>query len=318
MSFDHLLANVLLDDYFELDLPEIAAAFSVKYPEFGVIRHTSGMFDIATLSEVTVAASLEIERRRGAPTQPAMPDPIAEAIEIEGCPFYVRMAPYPFTFDLTDETPHPARDWDPSEALSRCRAFISIAPREMAQDVEGRKAQAIALQAIASFIAEGTEALSIFWKTGQVFQRPEHFALCAADAAKGTMPTPAWVNYYPLRADRSLNNHGEGLFAALTLGLTAFYGREVEIAVRRTLLAEPVNMAIVLSNFILNHDPQLGDGHTLGKEDGGDFHRIRLLDQFYREEFPCWLMIAPDSLIDGTTLKPKKKPGVVARLFGRK
>lgn len=304
IDLEALRAHLLLPTARRIDYAAVGLAMSARFPRLGEVKYLGDdAVDYNAASErlASLAAAASSGRAGAAGADPLR----SHAFDVNGAIFTVTEIAHPLAYNIDEEGLHPFRSFDPRETLATHRAQLVIQAPAAVDDVEWTKAQAAVVTFFAAVLGEMAEAEAIFWRSSQCFAEAAHLPEFADHAYQGRSPVLLWVQFYPIYIE-DIEIDEKRLWGIATLGMAPFIGKEVESAPEPQ---EPFDALVKVGpvcEYMLNQGVVIRDGETLSRADGADFHYIREVDQFFRPNTPCFLLIAPDSIIDPVTMLPKE------------
>lgn len=135
---------------------------------------------------------------------------------------------------------------------------------------------------VAAAVAALTSALGVYWSAARAVRATKDFIRAAEGLALHQIPTDTWVRLDILQGSANL---AEGLFAAITVGLQPFVGREIEFAPERMPPRTIAQRIVGTAQYLIANGMLLNDGDTLGV-DQSERMRVRFAAQGQRPGVP--------------------------------
>ena len=269
----HFTATILLDRPWKLDIDRLAGALRKRFPRIGTVAATSG-------------------QGRGD----------AGVLTLDGAQIVVESTPGRAPVDRMRPDLNTLRFWDPSEALDRHAARLTISCGGELPGLDGAEAYAAATHFAATAALKEVPALAVIWDHGWTIHRPTDFAEMATGLLAGRMPVNAWVSFAPVVP----RGHDPALATGMvTYGLAPMIGRELELAPRP---GDPRRAWFALSEIVrrmLDRGLVLSDGQVVTSE-GVDF-TARARTYWLRRGSSAFVLVAPDAVVDAETLRPHER-----------
>ena len=109
-------------------------------------------------------------------------------------------------------------------------------------------------------VASHTDAAGIYWGGGRLVHDPNVFIEQACNLSPEDLPLHLWIDF-------RVEQNDDGLCRLFTTGLKAFGKMEIEIPHSEKEPAEVFNFACSIADYILKSDPNIRDGHTVGRSE---------------------------------------------------
>lgn len=152
-----------------------------------------------------------------------------------------------------------ARTWPESKTVAaRHRGHLIVSM--LGQSQRPLVAARITTAVIGALIAAMRECCGVVW-AGQV-ARPSDLWLDMSSRSFAPFPDypfTLWVDILPFRSDRKIG--------AITMGLSAFVGREIEFETGRLTLPALIDKVAGLSVYLIEHGNVVKDGDTIGADE---------------------------------------------------
>ncbi len=306
LDLDALRSHVLVAGAPTVDYSALAARISERFPRIGEVKYLGDdAVDFNAAMEKMSGLVAALGAGRG-DADADIGDPLkSHAFDVNGAIFTITEVPFPLVYDVEEEGLHPFRSFDPREVIATHTAQFVIQAPKPEDDVEWTKAQASVLTFFSAALAEMTPAKAVYWRASQCFAEAHLMDEYADAAYQGRAPVLFWVQFYPIYIE-DMEIDDKRLWGIATLGMEPFVGREVESAPEPQEPFDALTKVGPVCEYMLNQGVVIQDGETLSHADGGNFLYIREVERFFRPDKRCFLLIAPDSIIDPVTLMPKE------------
>lgn len=194
------------------------------------------------------------------------------------------------------------RTWDPTPALRRHQAHLTVTAGGSLDGIEGAVAYAAATHFVVTGVAAITHPLAILWQPARALLDPGEHAMAAETLLAGHLPHASWISYAPVVAEGHPAADATGM---VTYGLRPFIGHELELAPRP---GDPRSAYRSLSGVvrgILRGQVDLRDGLSIVARDSGTTFTVRERRFWLRRDESAYVLIAGDSIIDAWSLQEK-------------
>ncbi|MEM7508545.1 MAG: hypothetical protein AAF415_17580 [Pseudomonadota bacterium] len=241
-------------------------------------------------------------------------------VHVDDEPFVLIYTPFAFPHDPAKQKLKPLCRFDPAPALAAQNAHITIAPvRPRKGELIWTRAQATVLQAFAAAIADLVETPALYWRSAQAFQPKERIQSAAERALREEIPVTEWVQFYHYAPQNPALNGQEALWGMMTLGLTPFIGREVELAAAPVPMPEAMEHAFGATCLLFERGATFQDRETLSNEDGRAALLRDLPGGWLRqgEGLGAYVLVRSDSVIDPETLRVATAPSGARSLWNK-
>ena len=135
--------------------------------------------------------------------------------------------------------------------------------------------QAGDLTIVTAALCDIAPALGVYWCSGDVVTKPEHFQEGALGSSTGTPPVDSWLQ---LRFFKGTLENGRPGVGMMTTGLMPFVGREIEFPPAELHPSVVVQRVIGTAHYLLANGPVVDHGHTIGISNS-EAIRVRHLDR---------------------------------------
>ncbi len=173
------------------------------------------------------------------------------------------------TFDTALRTSHGLRNG--AQLISDHKAHLIISPLNAVKDQLQAIYAALSVMTLTDIIANRSKPLGYFWSNSEILQDHDQFAQALAGAEKAMgkftakerdpwydLPVTCWVGMRMISPDRKTK------FGAVTQGLAAITGFEIQIEPFQAKPAEVAKHLYGMASYALNHGPMIKDGDTIG------------------------------------------------------
>jgi hypothetical protein len=116
----------------------------------------------------------------------------------------------------------------------------------------------ITLTHLTTAVASHTDAVGIYWGGGRLVHDPQAFIEQAQNISPGNLPLPLWIDF-------RVEANDDGSCRLFTTGMKALGKTEIEIPHSEKEPAEVFNFACSIADYIITSNPNVEDGHTLGR-----------------------------------------------------
>ena len=145
--------------------------------------------------------------------------------------------------------------------LETHKAHIIVAAMGAAESFAKVAGQAGDLTIVTAALCDIAPALGVYWCSGDVVTKPEHFQQGALGSSIGTPPVDNWLQLRFFKETLANGRPGVGM---TTTGLMPFVGREIEfppVELHPSVIAQRV---IGTAHYLLANGPVVDHGHTIG------------------------------------------------------
>jgi hypothetical protein len=118
----------------------------------------------------------------------------------------------------------------------------------------------IALTRLTAAVAAHSDAAGIYWGGGRLVHDPKVFVEQAHRLSPDNLPLPLWIDF-------RVEPGEDGSCRLFTTGMKAFDKMEIEIPHSEKKPAEVFDFACSIANYILTSNPNIRDGHTVGRSE---------------------------------------------------
>lgn len=219
---------------------------------------------------------------------PSMP---AATFDVDGTTVSAVYSASPMKPETLEQAIEAARIWpEACEATKAASGHLVIASDSTAADHETATKVSLAVSRLAAKFIQKSGALAVFWPESGSLVAADLFAGSAAEAdALPTGLVGTWVHITWYRADPE-EEGGPARFAAATMGLARFVGREVDFAASNLQASEIAERILFVSKYLMTEGPVFQDGDTLGYDETAAF-RVALVDEGYRPGIPAYVPV---------------------------
>jgi len=247
-------------------------------------------------------------------------------VTVNGMAVTVLFMDFPLPEDAWQSAAAASLTWrDAAEALRGTRAHVVLALLEDPPDHPFALNGAAAVTLLAAAIARRLPASAVVFTEADTIQPADTLPDLAAAFLQGRMPVMLWTRLAFLRGPEGAA--GRPTVGAVTFGLAAFIGREIEL---EPAPLEPAGIAerlLGLCQYLIVNGPIIQDGETVGLTHEEKI-RVRWTDQGTRPGVPVLLMrleTADPALAEpaprqraGGSGAPTARPAPSRKAFGRK
>ncbi len=268
-------AILLLEDEWELDVEAVAATAAMRFPTIGQIDARPAL----------------------APERPG-------AAMIDGAKVTMQMLPGQVPAERLSPPLVPVRGWDPEPAIRNHVGAVEITCGGDLPGLEGAEAYAAAVHFVATAALRVAPVSAVLWREGWVLSAPQSFADAAEKILAGRMPLSTWVSFasvVPSGYDPALAT------GMVTYGMRHFIGRELELAPRPCNARDAYRSIARVAGMALNTGLALEDGQQLADIAGEFTLTVRERTFWLRRDLSAYVLVAPDSVVDTETLKPRSR-----------
>lgn len=226
-------------------------------------------------------------------------------ISVNGMAVVVLFMAVPLPEDAWQEAAAASLTWrDAAETLRRTRAHVVLSLLENPPEHPHALNGAVAVTLLAAAIARRLSVAAIVFTESHAIAPGDALGDIATSVAEqGQMPVMLWTRLAFLRGPEAAD--GRPTVGALTVGLAAFIGREIEL---EPAPLEPSGVAerlLGLCQYLIVNGPIIGDGETVGLTEAETI-RVRWADQGTRPGVPVLLMRL--EMADPTLAAPVRHP----------
>ncbi len=141
------------------------------------------------------------------------------------------------------------------------KAHIIVAAMGGADGFAKAVGQASDVTIVTAALCDIAPALGVYWCSGDVVTKPEHFQEGAAGFFAGRPPVDNWLQ---LRFFRGNAENGRPAVGMMTTGLMPFVGREIEFPPAELHPSVVAQRVIGTAHYLLANGPVVDHGHTIG------------------------------------------------------
>ena len=159
--------------------------------------------------------------------------------------------------------------------LGTHKAHIIVAAMGAAEGFAKTAGQAGDLTIVTAALCDIAPAIGVYWCSGDVVTKPEHFQQGALGSSIGTPPVDNWLQ---LRLFKGTLENGRPGVGMMTTGLMPFVGREIEFPPAELHPSVIAQRVIGTAHYLLANGPVVDHGHTIGISNS-EAIRVRHLDR---------------------------------------
>ncbi|MEO0620978.1 MAG: hypothetical protein AAF183_02010 [Pseudomonadota bacterium] len=273
---DRYTAIVLLERRWEFDPVELADVLSERFPELGSLSGRGDPKDPTRVSLAIDGAEIRIAHRRGSPAGL----PASDGADAFGY--------------------RPQRSSEPGPLLSGHVTHLEVTCGDYGAGLEWMKAYATVITLVAGALARLGPARGVLFPSAGTVLTPQEAYQAGRTALRGVSPIEAWVALYPYTPE---NRTEEPVAGAFTRGLTAFIGREIELA------PSPIDGRTALSRLhgaawqALDGETAFEDGSWMGDPFSAGRAKVRRSDGWLRPDVPAIVLVGTDSVVEPMSLE---------------
>ena len=270
----HFTATILLERPWPLDIDALACAVRTQFPQIGTIEAVPGQAGDRDTGVLTLDGAQIVIQSHDRGSHDEMRPPL-KTLKV----------------------------WDPSRALRRHRARLSISCGGSMPGLLGAKAYAAATHFVTAAAIDLVPAQAVFWQHGWTVSRPVDFVEATFGLADGRMPIGSWISFAPVVPRGYQPAEAMGM---VSYGLRPMIGRELELAPRP---GDPESAYACLSDIVrrlLDGGLTVRDGMRLGTGNGIEL-TVRARTYWLRRNESAYVLVADDSVVDRETLRPQER-----------
>lgn len=209
-------------------------------------------------------------------------------VTVNGMAVTVLFMDFPLPEDAWQSAAAASLTWrDAAEALRSTRAHVVLALLEDPPDHPFALNGAAAVTLLAAAMARRLPASAIVFTESDAILPARDLGDIAAGFMQGQMPVMLWTRLAFLRGPDDAA--GRPTVGALTFGLAAFIGREIELEPAPLEPAAIAERLLGLCQYLIVQGPIIQDGETVGLTEAEKI-RVRWTDQGTRPGVPVLLM----------------------------
>jgi hypothetical protein len=168
------------------------------------------------------------------------------------------------------------------EELAQHRAHVIVGMVNPADSHAGVFNGAACVTFVAAAVAALSAAIGVYWSSARAVRATPDFVRAAEGLAQRQIPTDTWVRLDFLQGSP---DPADGIFAAVTIGLQPFVGRELEFEPERLSPRAIAQRIVGTAQYLIANGMMLNDGDTL-EVDQNEQIRVRFAEQGQRPGVP--------------------------------
>lgn len=200
----------------------------------------------------------------------------------------------------------PQEAWLPQAVIDQHKSHLCVISGGAGDGLKNMETYAAAVHVVATAICDCMDIGAVFWDRAELFVRPEEFVAAVEPLMEGKMPVPSWIGFHEIKPHEVTLQPVCGM---ITMGLRQFIGREIELAPSPR---SPEDALICLRSVVqrlMDHHLRLNDGETIEDLEVALSATIRTRDRWIRRDQAAFVLVADDSVIDNSTLRPDRRRG---------
>lgn len=211
----------------------------------------------------------------------------AQIVDVDGCLITLMFVDQPLPQDAWEISAKRSLTWPgAAEAMSETEAHIVLALLHGATNHSAALAGATAISLLSGALATALPVKAVIFTESEAIAQQDDIIAIAKDLGEhGQIPSTFWMTLELMRSEPLPD--GSHQAAAITTGLRAFTGREVEFEPSSMQIEELGKRVIGLSGYLMTNGPVLADGDTVGLSPTENI-RVRHLAQGQRAGIPIY------------------------------